>query len=82
MMKFSVKMRLVITAAMLCAALAAPGWAAMSDKEFLRLCVNGTPDQIKAALNDGANIYAEDRVGETALNRIFRSQQSHFFKEM
>ena len=48
----------VLLVCVLCAVLAAPGWAAMSDGEFLALCYKGTPEEIRAALEAGANVNA------------------------
>ena len=47
--------------------LAAPGWAAMSDAEFLKLCEDGTAQEVCAALDAGANVNAKDKDGITAL---------------
>ena len=51
----------------MCAALAAPGWAAMSDEEFLNLCQNGTAQEVRAALDAGADVNAKGEYGMTAL---------------
>lgn len=44
-----------------------PAGNAMSDERFLRLCGKGTPEEIGAALNEGANVNARDKNGWTAL---------------
>ena len=53
--------------ALLVAALAAPGWAAMSDAEFLNLCQKGTVQEVQAALDAGAAVNAKGEDGMTAL---------------
>jgi hypothetical protein len=37
--------------------------AAMSDEEFIRLCQDGTPEEIQAAIDDGANVNAKSTEG-------------------
>ena len=59
-------------ALLLCAALAAPASGAMSDKEFLDLCSNGSLPRVEIALENGANVNAEDENGVTALMRAAR----------
>lgn len=46
---------------------AMPAWAAMSDSDFLKLCRKGSPQDIAAALKDGANPDARDKRQETPL---------------
>ena len=47
--------------------LALPAWAAMSDTDFHKLCRKGSPEDITAALKDGANVNARNRREETPL---------------
>ena len=39
----------------------------MSAEEFLKLCESGTPQQVQAAIDDGADVNARTKKGETAL---------------
>ena len=61
----------LVTLLVLCTMLAAlegPARAAMSDEEFVTLCAgNGTPEQIQAALDNGANVNGQDKNGTTPL---------------
>ena len=49
------------------AAPAQPQLSAMSDNEFLTLCATGTPQQIAAAIKNGANVKAANSKGHTTL---------------
>ena len=42
--------------------------AAMSDEDFRKLCANGTPEDVKSAIEAGANVNAAGEYGETALH--------------
>jgi ankyrin repeat protein len=44
-----------------------PTAAKLSDEDFLALCKEGTPEEIKAAIENGANVNAKDKDGYTAL---------------
>ena|GEM_PF-1677335 len=48
---------------------------AISDDEFLELCASGTPQEIEAAIKDGANVNAIDEYGETPLMIAARSNR-------
>ena len=50
--------------------------AAMSDSEFVRLCAEGTADQVKQALKDGADPNAKDESGLTVLMQAAWSHES------
>ena len=41
--------------------------AAMTDKDFIKLCESGTAEKVKTALADGTNANARDKDGRTAL---------------
>ncbi len=47
--------------------------AALSDGEFLILCEKGTPEELAAAIREGANLGARDEYGKTPLMRAARS---------
>ena len=40
---------------------------AMSDIVFLDLCLRGTAEEVRKALDSGANIHVRDKIGATAL---------------
>ena len=42
--------------------------AAISDEDFLELCVNGTPEDVERAIRGGANVNAADEDDWTALH--------------
>ena len=44
-----------------------PAMPAMSDAEFIKLCIKGTPKQIRTAITNGANVNAKGAQGRTAL---------------
>ncbi len=46
--------------------------AALSDGEFLTLCEKGTPEELAAAIREGANLGARDEYGKTPLMRAAR----------
>jgi ankyrin repeat protein len=43
------------------------GEATMSTDEFIELCIKGKPDEVEAAIKNGANVNAKDKYDETAL---------------
>ena len=47
--------------------------AAPGDGEFLNLCEKGTPEELEAAVKEGANLGAQDEYGKTPLMRASRS---------
>ncbi|MDR1966368.1 MAG: ankyrin repeat domain-containing protein, partial [Synergistaceae bacterium] len=44
-----------------------PASAAMSDEEFFRLCENGLPAEVQAAIENGADVNARNDDGGTSL---------------
>ena len=60
--KLNVGAKLLCAMASLVMMLAAPGWAAISDADFVQLCQKGTAAEVRAALDAGANANASGKV--------------------
>jgi ankyrin repeat protein len=58
---------LVLCMVFIGAKVVAAGNAAISDKDFLKLCESGRPEEIASAIAGGANVNARDDDGATAL---------------
>ena len=59
--------KIALAAVMLAVMICGRAFAAMSDDEFIDLCVGGSPSQIADAIENGANVNARDGQEATAL---------------
>jgi ankyrin repeat protein len=61
--------KIIVFAALLAGLFFVPGagLAAMSTEDFIDVCQTGTPQQIEAALKDGADVNTKNNKGETPL---------------
>ena len=67
MVKKSAVFQRVFWSLLLCASLSGSAFAAMSDSDFIRLCGNGSFQQIDDAIKNGANVNAKSASGWTPL---------------
>jgi len=78
-MKVTAKFAIAAFVMAFVATLAGSSHAAMSGEDFLRLCADGSAEEIKSAIEDGADATAGDEDGMTALHYATVNEDTEVF---